>query len=1054
MARMVHSDMVHDAGNAKPFFQLLGGFHPHEGLNSRQQALLAYLALRHPAPVSRAELAFKLWADSNEEQALTNLRKTLYHIKQNFPDGEIVQADARTLQLTPGVQLDLADFTAALDSAERARRARDAEAEQTALETAAAFYRGDLLPHLYDEWLIPERDRLRDMFIRAMDRLIALLEARKHYRDAIKHAQRLLQTDNLREETYRTLIRLHALNDDRAAALNVYHTCASVLSAELGVEPNSSTRDIYERLLKNESQLLRVNIPARPISTPLVAREPEWKQLIAEWKKTAKGELRTVLLSGEAGIGKTRLAEDFLHWASQQGIRTASARCYSAEGQLSFAPIAGWVRSMPLPGLDAHWQNELARILPELRSQYVAPHPMTENWQRQAFFESMARALLSEDEPLVLLLDDIQWCDHDTLDWLRYFLRFDKVAKILVLVTLRAEELPSNNTLQMLLVDLRAEGQLTEVELSRLDEKQTAELGTHLLGKNFAAADTAALFRESEGVPLFVVELANAGVRVGSAWSVEPGAVDAARGAGLPPRLRAVLEGRLARLSSPARTVIESAAVIGREFDIDLLRQISEIDEGSTINALDELWRVRMVRERSGRYDFSHDKLREATLLGISPIRLRWLHQRVGEALETELATVEYPRIADHFERAGLPVKASDYHARAAEQAQQLYAFTEALEHLRRAILLETRPERLASLHEHRGDVLQLLGLREDSFQAFAQAFGLAGAPLQKARLARKQMVLISRYDTVTTHEKYEKALEELSLVQHEPDYWPEWIEIQFACIQARYWQQDADGMDALLAQTQAPVERYGTPAQKINQYHRVINSMLMRERGRLHDQHLELARENVARAVATADSRLISTTCRTFSMVAFFAERFEESVAAFREAIDLSEKNGDGSSLLIARVYISLAHRRLKNIEAVRADTQVLMTLLQKLSKNPEYEGVSEGNLAWLAYRAGNRRAARQHAQSAHEIWKSLTTKYPVQWGALIILFALAVEENNVEASSQYAGDLLAPALQRLNPLMESALLAALEVDLVDRELALRRFKNALEAAKETGYL
>lgn len=212
---------------------------------------------------------------------------------------------------------------------------------------------------------------------------------------------------------------------------------------------------------------------------------------------------------------------------------------------------------------------------------------------------------------------------------------------------MRAEELSSNNALHLLPVDLRAKGQLTEMELSRFDEKQTAELGAHVLGRSISEADSASLFRASEGVPLFVVELANAGVRVDSAQMAEAGTGE--KEATLPPRLKAVLEGHLARLSSPARAVVESAAVIGREFDFNLLRKVSELEESITVNSLDELWRLRMVRERGGKYDFSHDKLREATLAGISPIRLRWLHQRVGVALETNQATAEYARMAEHF---------------------------------------------------------------------------------------------------------------------------------------------------------------------------------------------------------------------------------------------------------------------------------------------------------------------------------------------------------------------------------------------------------------------
>ncbi len=1020
-------------------------------LNIRHQLLIALLALRAPKPSLRSEVAFKLWADSSEEQALTNLRKTLHQLKQILSIGEIIQSDSRTLQLNPSLnlQIDIADFTSALDSAERARRADDADAELSSLETASAFYKGDLLPSLYDEWLIPERNRLRDMFIRAMDRLIALLEARKHYRDAIKHAQRLLQTDNLREDTYRALIRLHALNDDRAAALNVYHACASVLSKELGVEPDASTRELYERLLKSESQLLKVNIPERPISAPLVAREREWKLLISEWKKASSGELRMALLSGEAGIGKTRLAEELLQWASRQGIRTASAACYSAEGQISFAPISHWLRGVPLETLDTHHRAELSRLLPELRSESTSPQPMTENWQRQVFFEAMARALLVENEPLLLLLDDIQWCDNDTLDWLRYFMRFDKNAKILLLVTLRVEELPSNHALQLLLVDLRADGQLTEMELSRLDEKQTAELGAHLLGKNFSEAASSSLFRESEGVPLFVVELANAGVRVDSIRMAEAGSEE--REAGLPPRLYAILQARLARLSSPARAVVESAAVIGREFDFDLLRRVSELDEGITVNSLDELWRLRMVRERGGWYDFSHDKLREATLASISPIRLRWLHQRTGEALE---AGAEYARIADHFERAGLGNRALEYYVRAAGQAQQLFAFTDALEYLRHAMLIETRPVALANLHEERGDLLKMLERREDAFQAFTQAHNLSTDNLQKARVSRKQSTLTGRFNVEVARQKYQATLDDLSRAQNEPGYWSEWIEAQLSWIETCYWTQNGKEVSELLEQVRDPIEQHGSVLQKLTYRARLISSAFINERYRMNQSHLTLAQETIELAIESGYQHQVSNTKRQFAMVALCAGRLDVAEAAFRETISLCKNNGDMNSMLIARTYLSIAHRRQQKLQEVRTGTDLLDQQLGQASNNPAYRGVVDANRAWLAYQDGDFDETRKLAQSALKIWKTLENPYPLHSLARFLLFALAVQDKNMDEARACAQAMLAPPEWKLTLEVESALLAALEVDPADIDLFLTRCRDAVAKAKEAGYL
>lgn len=1052
---MVHSGKADHVGTASVSLHLFGGFHPGGGLNTRQQALLAYLVLRHPRPASRAEAAFTLWPESSEEQALTNLRKALHHIKGNYPHGEIIQSDARTLQLNPDLdlQLDVAGFASALDSAERARRADNPLAEQTALETASAIYRGDLLPGLYDDWLVPERERLRGLFLRAMDRLIALLETRQHYRDAIRHAQRLSHADNLREETYRALIRLHALNNDRAAALNVYHTCAGILAQELGVEPDASTRELYERLLKSDIQVLRVSAPARPMSHPLVGREREWKFLLAEWRRAEAGGLRTVVLSGEAGIGKTRLAEDLSHWTARQGIRTVMAGCYAAEGQVSFAPLTGWLRAMPLDGVEARWRNELARILPELHDGAAAPQPMTEKWQRQVFFEAMARALLAGSGPLLLLLDDIQWCDNDTLEWLRFFLRFDKGARLLLLATLRAEELPSNPQLQLLLLDLRSEGQLAEIELVRLNEAQTAELGTHLLGGNFSEAEAGTLFRESEGVPLFVVELANAGLRVDPAHGAGSGA-GAVEAQGLPPRLKAVLEGRLARLSAPARAVVESAAVVGREFDLGLLRAVSEHDEGTTVYALDELWRTRMVRERGGLYDFSHDKLRESTLAGISPVRLRWLHQRAGEALESLQNEHEYARVADHFDRAGLYGRASAYYQRAAAHARKLFAFGEALEHLRHAILLETRHEALADLHEQRGDLLMMLERREEAFRAFEQALNLSADGLQRARVNRRQASLSGRFETEVARQKYLATLEELERARHAPGYWSEWIKAQLTWVEVCYWMQDSAGMEAVMDRIREPIERHGSLLQRIQYRFRLISGAFIRERYRLDSSHVALAQETLDLAIESDNPNYLMNARRQFGMVAMCAGQLDVSVAAYREVIALCKKNSDWNALLIARTYLSLSHRRLHRPDEVRADTELLEQDLRQVTDNPSYRGIVAANRAWLAWLAGETSQARDFARAAVEIWASLTNPYPVQWTALTVLFAIAVQAENADEALIHARALLDVRQWRLTPEVEAALLAALEPAASAPHLFLSHCRVALEKAKEAGYL
>ena len=249
-------------------FRLIYGEEPVSTITApRLHALLAYLLLHRDAPQPRHHLAFVLWPDTTEAQARSNLRQLLHSLKQTLPEAaHFVHADTQTVQWRPEApyRLDVADFEQALTGAAGADQAqqRDAHALRVALEQAIALYHGDLLPSCYDDWILPERERLRQALRGALQGVLLLLEGVGQPREAIPYAERLVHHDPLREESYRTLMRLHAECGDRAGVVRVYHTCTSVLERELGVEPSAATRDAYAYLLK-------VDIQARPVLSPM-----------------------------------------------------------------------------------------------------------------------------------------------------------------------------------------------------------------------------------------------------------------------------------------------------------------------------------------------------------------------------------------------------------------------------------------------------------------------------------------------------------------------------------------------------------------------------------------------------------------------------------------------------------------------------------------------------------------------------------------------------------------------------------------------------------------
>lgn len=675
---------------------------------TRLQSLLAYLVLHHDVPQQRQHLAFLFWPDTTEAQARNNLRQLLHQLRQAFPPVEhFLSTDTHMLHwhsITP-FHLDVAEFEQALTLADAATRGNDQRALQAALEQADGVYRGELLPSCYDEWILSERERLRQRHLQALERLLRLFEEQGNTVTAIRSAQRLLGLDPLSEDRYRQLMRLFALNNDRASALHVYHTCVTTLQREMGVDPGPATREAYEQLMQQETPAIQpiVHHPLPAATATLIGRAREWDQLHDAWQRATDGGPHFVLVSGEAGIGKSRLAEEFLLWASQQGAITAKARSYAAEGQLSLAPVTDWLRSeglrAPLRQLDEVWLIEVARILPELLVEQPAlPHyeSVNEYGQRQRFFEALARAILHTPQPLLLLLDDLQWCDQETLAWLHFLLRFDPMARLLVVGCAREEELLPSHPLRTLLRYLRSTMRATEILLEALDAAETMKLASQVAKRELAMDEGLHLYHESGGYPLFVVEMVRADLGRVSVSPAETGhlhwqpLLDDVQT--LPPRMHAVLVGRLAQLSASARMFVELVATIGREFTLDFLIGGDLADTDSAIRALDELWYKRIVREHGANgYDFTHDKLREVAYAEISAPQRHMLHRRVAQVLEARHAEdldAVSGQLASQYERAGLIEQALPYYRRAAAVAQCMYANEDAISLLLRSVKL------------------------------------------------------------------------------------------------------------------------------------------------------------------------------------------------------------------------------------------------------------------------------------------------------------------------------------------------------------------------------
>ena len=685
------------------FSLLVNGKSVTSAYTARPQSLFAYLALHRDAPQSRQSVAFLFWPDSAESQAHNNLRQLLHQCRKTLPEfAHLLLVDANTIQLNPDADLsiDVADFQRALACAgEAASRAAEVE-ERAELERAAQLYRGDLLPGSYEDWVTPERERLRGLYAGALERLAQRLEDEHQYTAAIQHTQQLLRLDPLAEGAHLRLMRLHSRNGDRASALRAYHTCVTTLQQELGAAPGATIRQAYARLLSTDgSDQATAMLATDSITRALfVGRQREWQTLRDVWRDAQDGRARFVLIAGEAGIGKSRLAEEMVHWVTQHAAvvaTAATARAYAAEGRLAFAPVAEWLRSegirQALAGLDPLWLTEVARVMPELlveRPDLPRPEPLAEYGQRQRFFEALAQAVTATAQPLVLVLDDLQWCDTETLEWLHYLLRLRTRAPLLVLGTARLEELDGSHALTQLTLALRTTDHLTEITLHPLDAAEASRLVGSIVGHELGVEDMLRLFRDTEGYPLFIVEAARARATTGEPVTSEKDISSTA----LPPKVYAVISGRLNRLTPAARELAALAATIGCAFTFDVLAKSSDLDEGQLVCALDELWQRRIIREQTAlAYDFSHDKLREVAYAEVSPPQRVRLHRCVVRALESLHAADLDPvaaQLAAHCEQGGLAEQAVLYSQRAATVAQRVFAHEEAVHLLHKGLAL------------------------------------------------------------------------------------------------------------------------------------------------------------------------------------------------------------------------------------------------------------------------------------------------------------------------------------------------------------------------------
>ena len=906
----------------------------------KASALVAYLAIVKQRQ-SRDALAALLWPEFDQTHARATLRRTLSTLNKALGGPYLeISREYINLNFNAGIWTDVDEFHKLLSECQ----SHDHLPKEICLKclkplnAAVKLYGGDFLAGFslrdssnFDNWQFYQADTLRRDFTSALERLVQCYISSGNFEAAIIYAQKWLALDRLNESAHRQLMLLYAWNGQQSAALQQYRECIQVLDRELGVGPLKSTTSLYHAI--KEHQISASSAPKQDSTetadstkmTPsraqmntstnattltfqhgysLVGRSQELKKLKQVYDGiNSVGHL--ILLEGEAGIGKTRLAEEFLADAQSEGAIVIAARCYEGETQFAFGPVVAGLRTtLALEGAEQKlkdipllWMSESARLLPELntyRAELLSPLPLDSPGGQSRFFEGLKQmlyALCKSELPGIVFFDDIQWADNATLDLLSYLVRRLREQPVCLLVTLRNRHASNNNHLQQLQNEALRAGNATIISLSRLNLVSVRELvlSTSLDRKVLNEDFIEHLYQETEGLPFFLIEyllaIANGVLPAESEnWS-PPGSV------------RELLHSRLNAVGETGRQLLGAAAVIGRSFDFDTLREVSGRGEEETVKALEELIAQGLVEEvdmstsdRVLKYDFSHERLRSLVYDETSLARRRLLHRRVAEAFigstrENRILGTLAGQIAYHYEKSGNEVVAAEYYKQAGDYARSLYANTEALKHYRTALALGY--SNAAILHESIGDLFTLSGEYNNAIKSYETAAALC-VPADVANVEHKLGNVYERlgeWDLAESH--YEMTLHIFGQEESEGERAKVYADWSLAVYHRGHIDRAIN-----LAQRSLNLAEEAQDTRALAQAHNILGILASNQQKAEEAQHhLE---QSLVLAEELADMSIRIAVLNNLALVCKSRSEIERAIALTQDAVALCESQGD----------------------------------------------------------------------------------------------------------------------------------------------------------------
>jgi class 3 adenylate cyclase/tetratricopeptide (TPR) repeat protein len=800
--------------------------------------------------------------------------------------------------------------------------------------------------------------------------------------------------------------------------------------------------------------------------SPFTGRDHELAELRRTFDAAANGEGQVVGLAGDPGLGKSRLALEFCRVA-QDRATVIVGRCLSYGASIPYLPLFELVRNAC--GITVGDATDLMSAKIDLWVKALELEVSLAHYLRHAFivtdgdhgltdldplairnrtFDALVRLLAAEAarRPLVVLVEDLHWIDQTSEDFLAGLADELPSVPIMLLATYRPGYSPP----------WTGKSFASQLALRPLSAAASKAIVASVLASTDRAA-AAAIAGRGEGNPFFLEELARA---------ARDRATDAADGT-VPETVQEVLAARIDRLSADQKAALQVAAVLGREFSLELAE---EVWNGTVTveGLLQELKGLEFLRERLGSVErtfvFKHALTREVAYDGLLQARRRQLHGRAGAALEESAASQRFEHcelLAYHYSRSAEPARAIPYLVAAGDRARDRYANEEAITVYNQAIRLiedaggDRWTDTYGAVCESLGRVLVRLSRYDAAIEAYTKGLAAARDAFQKAHLH----VLCSeaeegahRYAAALAH--CDLAEQALGPVPETPDqrWLSSWLDVQHERMGILYWLDDTESYGQLIERVRPFVESHGSAEQRMSFFLSLVGWSLRRDRYGADDQTLEFAR--AAYAIAQADPAAWRWAVFNYAFTLLWHGDLDEANAMLGESLREAERCGDTALRSRSLTYLMVIARKRGDVDAVREAIGPVIEQAREASL-PEYEAMAMANRAWVGWRCGDEEAATADARAAVSMWEGLPVRYFFDWMALWPLLAMALAAGRIEEAAQCARGMLPPPQQRLQEPLQSLVEEAVHAwDAGQPDETEDLLRRGLRAGSDLGYL